>query len=97
MATDLSDDEISSLRLDGVRLVVVLVVEVHLHVVNLSKKSNEQTGQKSETSKHSSIEGVYWIPRTLRCSCPHGCGTCPCLDTDWILTLCTLPPGTDQG
>ena len=57
MATDLSDNEISSLRLDGVRLVVVLVVEVHLYVVNLSKKSNEQTGQKPETSKHSSIEG----------------------------------------
>ena len=43
------------------------------------------------------LKGDYWIPRTLRCSCPHGCGTCPCLDTDWILTLCTLPPGTDQG
>merc|ERR1719341_759318 len=34
--------------------------------------------------------------RSLRCSCPRGCGTDPCLDTCWILALRTHPPGTAQ-
>ena len=35
----LPDDEISSLCLNGVRLVVVLVVKVHLHIVHLHQTS----------------------------------------------------------
>ena len=38
---DLSDDEVSCLCLHRVRLVVVLVVKVHLHIVHLVDKNQD--------------------------------------------------------